>query len=152
MKEKKMRIRILLPILFMMICFNSNAQTIHPALMVWYVGDETVTLKQAQSDGVTATTSLKIEMSFIKDDFKSFTGDEITFEVKWYFFMSTRKTLMATNTISINRFQADKDGILKMTGEKKNTRKGWWEVQIKCKNNDELIKYAGKTEYQILLK
>ena len=76
----------------------------------------------------------------------------VTFEVKWYYYMSTRRTFMGTNSVDVDPNKADKDGLVKMVCSKTNPRPGWWEVQIRNKTTDQPVVFAKKSTFSILLK
>ena len=128
------------------------AQTeVTPAQVIFNCGDKKVTLKEAKTEGVQLPQSLEIEVVFSDSETAKLNSENVTFEFRWFYYMSTKKTLMATNTIAVDS-AADNDGLVRVVCEKKNARKGWWEVQVKCKTNDSPVVFAGTKEFSILLK
>ena len=75
-------------------------------------------------------------------------GETVNFEVKWYYYMSTRRSLMGSNSIAVSS-KDTQDGIVKFVCEKNNVCTGWWEVTIKNKKTGEIIRYANQDSYQI---
>ncbi|MCQ2974681.1 MAG: hypothetical protein MJ211_07710 [Bacteroidales bacterium] len=145
--------KVTLFLLLLVASINTIAQTeIEPIQVIFNCDGSKVTLKTAKTEGVKQTNTINVEAIFSKSELSKLNSPTISFEFKWYYFMSTKKTLMGTNLVNVNISEANKDGLIKVLCEKKNTRQGWWEVQIRCKTNDSQILFAGTKEYQILLK
>ena len=166
LKDFKTMKKILFIFLCLFFCQDALfAQT--PAQVVWRNGGKNgdiVTLKDAQQ-GVEIKADAKknrsiyaetqntgcvaIECSFAKNDIEAIAEDKkINFEVKWYYYMSTRKSLMGSSSITLDESQ-DTDGIVKFVCVRSGICSGWWEVIIKNKNTGEIIKYANQDSYQI---
>ncbi len=157
--------RIFIILVLLVACGVSMAQTqVH---LAWDNDGEIITDAVAESDGtelvplVDANVSRSLRESykpvslvctFTADELKSFSNGVVAFEVKWYYYMSTRRTFMGTNTIDVDPGKADKDGLVKMVCSKSNPRPGWWEVQIRNKTTDQPVTFAKKTTFSILLK
>ena len=90
-------------------------------------------------------------MVFSEAELAKLNSPNVSFEFRWYYYMSTKKTLMATTTVAADMDSAV-DKLVWVRCEKKNVRQGWWEVQVKCKTNDSQIEFAGIKEFSILLK
>ena len=147
------------------VCGVSKAQTqIH---LAWDNNGEVITDAVAESEGtdlvavVDANVSRSLRESykpvslvctFAADELKTLSDGVVTFEVKWYYYMSTRRTFMGTSTIDVDPGKADKDGLVKMVCSKSNPRPGWWEVQVRNKTTDQPVAFAKKTSFSILLK
>ncbi len=152
-------------VVFMSLCGVCTAQTqIH---LAWSNGGEVITDAVAENEGtkllpvVDANVSRSLRESyqpvslvctFTSDELKAINKDSVTFEVKWYYYMSTRRTFMGLNTVVVDPSNADKDGYVKMVCSKANPRPGWWEVQIRNKTTDQMVMFAKKSTFSILLK
>jgi len=152
---------------FLFVIFSGTAFSQTPAQIIWRNGSkdgDVITLKDA-SEGIElksdtrkqvksiyvdsqAQGSVGIECSFVKNDIEAIGKGAVSFEVKWYYYMSTRKSLVGTNTVTLDT-QDSKDGIIKFVCMRDNVRSGWWEVKIKNKTTGEIIKYANQDSYQI---
>ena len=133
----------------LLLALVSKAQS--PAQVIWCDGNDKITLKTAKTEGLKLQDVLAIEASFSPQEIAKI-SQSVDFEIKWYYYMSTKKTLMGTSRVTVNANDTSSDGFIKLKSERKNTRQGWWEVQIRCKNSDAQISFAGEKEYQILLK
>jgi len=157
--------RICIILILLAVCGMSMAQTqIH---LAWDNDGKVITDAVAETDGtelvalVDASVARSLRESykpvslvctFSADELKKLSDGVVTFEVKWYFYMSTRRTFMGTNTIDVDPRKADKDGLVKMVCSKSNPRPGWWEVQIRNKTTDQPVTFAKKSTFSILLK
>ena len=157
--------RILIILMLLAVCGASSAQTqIH---LAWDNNGEIITDAVAESDGtelvalVDASVARSLRESykpvslvctFTADELKKLSDGVVSFEVKWYYYMSTRRTFMGTSTVDVDPGKADKDGFVKMVCSKANPRPGWWEVQIRNKTTDQPVSFAKKTSFSILLK
>lgn len=129
-----------------------KAQTeVTPAQVIFNCGGSKVTLKEAKTEGAKLDPNFDLEIVFSKTELEKLQAESVNFEFRWYYYMSTKKTLMSTATVTANISEAE-DNLVHIKSEKKNPRKGWWEVQIKCKTNDSQIEFAGTKEFSILLK
>ena len=158
--------RILIILILLAVCGVSSAQTqIH---LAWDNNGEVITDAVAESEGTDLVALVDANVSrSLRETYKpvslvcTFTADElktlakdgvVTFEVKWYYYMSTRRTFMGTSTVDVDPNKADKDGLVKMVCSKTNPRQGWWEVQIRNKTTDQPVTFAKKSTFSILLK
>ncbi|MBR6177233.1 MAG: hypothetical protein IKQ70_05030 [Bacteroidales bacterium] len=129
-----------------------QAQTeVTPAQVIFNCGGSKVTLKEAKTEGAKLDPNFDLEIVFSKTELEKLQAESVNFEFRWYYYMSTKKTLMSTATVTTDISAAD-DNLVHIKSEKKNPRKGWWEVQIKCKTNESQIEFAGTKEFSILLK
>lgn len=129
-----------------------RAQTeVTPVQVIFNCSGSKVTLKEAKTEGVKLDSNLEIEVVFSEAELAKLNSPNISFEFRWYYYMSTKKTLMATTTVAAEMDSAV-DKLVWVRCEKKNVRQGWWEVQVKCKTNDSQIEFAGTKEFSILLK
>jgi len=165
--------RILFLMVLLLISGFSLAQkpSPSPVQVIWKNGNDNVTISEAKDSGVVldlpetasasystpssqkAQSQISIECLFKAKDVADTYPDGADFEVKWYYYMSTRKMLMTTKTITLKPDDINKDGFASLICYcKQNPRAGWWEVQIKNKHSSELVTYADQDTYQILLK
>ena len=129
-----------------------QAQTeVTPAQVIFNCGGNKVTLKEAKTEGVKLSTDLDLEAVFSLPELLKLNTENVSFEFRWYYYMSTKKTLMGTTTVTANLSEAE-NNLVYVKCEKKNARQGWWEVQIKCKANDTQVEFAGTKEFSIQLK
>ncbi len=165
--------RILLLIVALWAAGHVSAQKPDPApvQVIWKNGNDNVTISEAKDEGVvlsqpvansTSYTApalgksagqISIECLFKAKDIADVYPDGAEYEVKWYYYMSTRKMLMSTKVVSLKPEDINPDGFASLVCYcKQNPRAGWWEVQIKNKQSSELVTYADQDTYQILLK
>lgn len=144
------RITILLIAFFATLYVQAQTE-LTPAQVIFNCDGNMVTLKEAKTDGTTLIPNLEIEVVFAQSELAKLNTQNINFEFRWFYYMSTKKTLMATYTVAAD-MDSVADKLIRVKSEKKNVRKGWWEVQIKCKTNDSPIEFAGTKEFTILLK
>ena len=130
--------------------------------VIWKNGDEVVTLKAAK-EGVTmksgdrsvysnsqASGNIGIECRFEPSSLISVNeGKAVEFEVKWYYYMSTKRSLMSTAVVAVDPNTTD--NYAKLLSTKSNARSGWWEVVIKNKITGQVVTYANQEVYQIKL-
>lgn len=129
-----------------------KAQTeVTPVQVIFNCSGSKVTLKEAKTEGVKLDSNIEIEVVFSEAELAKLNSPNVSFEFRWYYYMSTKKTLMATTTVAADMDSAV-DKLVWVRCEKKNVRQGWWEVQVKCKTNDSQIEFAGTKEFSILLK
>jgi hypothetical protein len=152
-------------LILLAVCGVSSAQTqVH---LAWENNGELITDAVAESEGTelvavvdaNVTRSLResykpvsLVCTFTASELKSLGKDVVSFEVKWYYYMSTRRTYMGTSTVDVDPNKADKDGLVKMVCSKSNPRPGWWEVQILNKTTEQQVLFAKKSTFSILLK
>ena len=152
-------------LILLVVCGVSSAQTqVH---LAWENNGELITDAVAESEGTdlvpvvdaNVTRSLResykpvsLVCTFTASELKSLGKDVVSFEVKWYYYMSTRRTYMGTSTVDVDPNKADKDGLVKMVCSKSNPRPGWWEVQILNKTTEQQVLFAKKSTFSILLK
>ncbi|MCQ2249933.1 MAG: hypothetical protein MJZ66_02365 [Bacteroidales bacterium] len=165
--------RILLLIVALQVSVLVSAQRPDPApvQVIWKNGNDNVTISEAKDDGVVLSpmstnaaalpgqasaktaSQISIECLFKAKDMADVYPDGADYEVKWYYYMSTRKMLMSTKVVSLKPEDINQDGFASLVCYcKQNPRAGWWEVQIKNKQSSELVTYADQDTYQILLK
>ena len=130
-----------------------NAQTISsltPTHVIWSADGKQVTLKNGNY-GIAQPDSLSLKVYFREEYIKKFDKEKVNFEFKWYYFFSTRKQLIESNTVKYNpnHFQSDNSYLVSST--KGNLTKGWWEVQVKSGTDNGLIEFGKIYKFQILI-
>lgn len=136
--------------------------------VAWDNGGELVTDAVAETEGTVLKTGapsrdlfsnsrgavkpISIVCTFKASDLKAINSEEVAFEVKWYYYMSTRRTSMGIYTVLVDPNKCDSEGLVKMVCTKNNPQTGWWEVQVRNKNTGELVEFGKKTSFSILLK
>ena len=129
-----------------------KAQTeVTPVQVIFNCSGNKVTLKEAKTEGIKLDPNLEIEVVFSESELAKLNSPNVNFEFRWYYYMSTKKTLMATTTVTADMSSVE-DKLIWVRCNKSNLRQGWWEVQVKCKTNDSQIEFAGTKEFSILLK
>ena len=131
-----------------------NAQSISslaPTHVIWAADGQQVTLKNG-SYGIAKHDSLSLKIYFRKEYIKKFDEEKLNFEVKWYYFFSTRKQIIESKVVkyNANHFQTDNSYLISST--KGNLTKGWWEVQIVSGTDNGLIEFGNIYKFQILIK
>ncbi len=144
---------LLLPILW---AINLEAQiyqfksicNIKPTLVKWEADGRSLSLKNAKQ-GIIMPQKLTIAVYI--DTIKLKNKKDFSLEFRWYYYLSTRRKLMDTRVIPLNK--AQKVGaayLFKCT--KTDLTKGWWEVEIYDTKKHSILKFAQITNFQIFLK
>jgi hypothetical protein len=136
--------------------------------VAWDNGGELITDAVAESEGADlkeaapsrdlfsnsrgSVKPVSIVCTFNASDLKAIDSKEVAFEVKWFYYMSTRRSTMGTYTVLVDPNKCDSEGLVKMVCTKNNPQAGWWEVQVRNKNTGELVEFGKKTSFSILLK
>jgi hypothetical protein len=134
------------------LAYSQKISQITPSNILWDTGNEKVTLKKAKAEGIQLSDSLTLEVFFKKDEMEKLSAKEVIFEVRWFYYMITKKQLMDSYTIPIVIRKTENFESYRLASSRKNLRKGWWEVQIICKSDEGLVEFAKVSAYQILLK
>lgn len=145
------------------------AQELVPAGIVWKTGESEVSIADAQKDGIhpeesvadgeNATTrggktqDFSIECVFPADSLKKVYPNGVDYEVRWYYYMSTRRMLMSSYTVKIDHKDANEEGFVVLVCKpKQNLKSGWWEVSLKNKVTNKILQYGGEEAYKVLIK
>lgn len=151
-----MKPRIFLIISFSLIfvfqTYSQNISKIKPVHIIWNAGTEKVTLKKASNFGIIQPDSLLLEVYFDKESINSLKSESLTFEFKWYYYLSTKKKLMETQTIVLDETKLQEDGSYMITTKRSNLSKGWWEVQATALLDNGLLELGNITQFQIFIK
>jgi len=149
------KISLLLAILISMFFISkTNAQGISklkPTQIIWSADGNKTTLKDA-TYGIEKPDSLSINILFREDYVRTFEQKDLNFEVRWYYYFSTRRKLIETQFVSFNEKNFKENGSYLISSSKGNISKGWWEVQIIAKKDNGLLQIGKLNKYQILIK
>jgi len=151
MKKITLLLAILISVSFLS---KLNAQVISkfkPTQIIWSADGNKTTLKDAIY-GIEKPDSLSLNILFREDYIRTFAEKDLTFEVRWYYYFSTRRKLIETQAISFNSNNFKKNGSYLVSSSKGNISKGWWEVQIIAKKDNGLLQIGKLNKYQILIK
>ncbi len=144
-----MKLKLTLLFLFVALSIFSFAQEL-PSKVVFENGSLTYTLKQSK-EGVKQLENNDIKIKFfIPRSRIEALGENPEIEVKWYYYMSTRKTLMTNKTIKLSSENLSGDFYV-ITSSNSSLTSGWWSVQAKIKNSSSDITFAGINEFSILI-
>jgi len=139
-------------LIFVYQAYSQNISKIKPVHIIWNSGNEKVTLKKASNFGIIQPDSLLLEVYFDKETINSLKSEPVTFEFKWYYYLSTKKKLMETQTIVLDETKLQEDGSYLITSKRKNLSKGWWEVQATALLDNGLLELGNITQFQIFIK
>ncbi len=151
MKKITLLLAILIGVSFLS---KINAQVISklkPTQIIWSADNKKTTLKEGVY-GIKQPDSLTINVFFRGDYIKAFDEKDLNFEVRWYYYFSTRRKLIETQTISYNQNNFKNNGSYLVSSTKGNISKGWWEVQIIAKKDNGILQIGKLKKYQILIK
>lgn len=163
-------LKSVLAILVLMVIANvASAQEIVPSIMVWKNGETEVSIAEAQEEGLKAediaidadapatrggsAQDFSIECSFPAADLQKLYPSGVDMEVKWYYYMSTRKMLMSSSIVRLDPKDANDEGFVVLVCKpKQNLKNGWWEVTLKNKVTNNVLKYGGDSSYKVIIK
>lgn len=155
-KTKQMKpIKFLLLIFCVIIFKNANSQNISklvPIQVIWNTGYDKITLKKASNFGIEQPDSLTLEVFFDVETIKKYSAEELKFEYKWYYYLSTKKRLMDTQQVTLNTSNISEEDSFLLSSTRKTLNKGWWEVQIIALTDNGLIELGDITQFQIFIK
>ncbi len=149
-----MKNSIIIALLFVNISF-SQAQGISglkPLTINWLNGVQVVQLKQAKTEGVLLTDSISLQVTFLNKDYARFNSDSNNFEVRWFYYMATKKQLMDSyfqKAVLINTLP---DANYMLQTARTNLRKGWWEVHVIFKGDNGLVQLDNISTFQVFIK
>ncbi len=145
---------LLILVLFLSVnsLFAQKISNLSPTLVVWEMANKKYSLKDAKY-GVQQTDSLSLNVYFHKSFFDRVkTADNITFEYRWYYYLSTRRSLMFVDKVKYNQGQTLDDNVISFSSSQKTLQPGWWEVQIITTYDNGYIQIGDTYKYQIFIK
>lgn len=146
--------KVIIFTLFILAATILNAQkisTLKPTFVVWQKGDENISLNQAKF-GTQVNDSITLSFYFNNYAFKARRNyDKIYLEFRWYYYLSTRKSLMYIDKVSYDEALKLKDAII-YSSTQKPLQPGWWEVQVISSSDLGFLKFGTSYKYQIFVK
>jgi len=143
---------ICLIIIFSTKTFSQSISSIKPVYIIWNTDIEKVTLKKASNFGIQQPDSLSIEIYFDKETIDTYKTTELKFEFRWYYYLSTKKKLMDSQIVTLDKTKIQEDGSLKLFSKRGNFAKGWWEVQVVSLNDNGFLELGEITQFQMFIK
>lgn len=131
-----------------------NAQkvsTLKPTFVVWQKSNKNISLNDAKF-GVNLDDSITLSFYFNNYAFKAKQNyDKIYLEFRWYYYLSTRKSLMYIDKVSYDEALKLKDAII-YSSTQKPLQPGWWEVQVISSSDLGFLQFGSSYKYQIFVK
>jgi len=132
----------------------ANAQKISnlkPTFVVWQKGRNNISLNDAKF-GVVIKDSISLSLFFNNHLFETIENYENTvLEFRWYYYLSTRKSLMYIDKVNYKEALKQKDAIV-YSSSYKSLRPGWWEVQVISSTDKGFLQFGSTMKYQIFVK
>ena len=130
---------------------SQNVSKLRPAMVVWQMNNEKIPLLEAKK-GIAVKDSIEIEIFFNKVVYdNTVTSKEVTFEFRWYYYLSTRRELMKIEKISSDKLDNSIKNAYILKSKMPTQTPGWWEVQIICSVDNGLLEWANNNKFQILI-
>lgn len=138
-------------LLFSYFLSAQKISSLNPTLIVWNLNDHKVSLTNAKY-GVFLEDSISLNVFFHKSFFDRIdNAKDINFEFRWYYFLSTRRSLMFVDKIEYDN--SHKNGnIVKISSSQKTLQPGWWEVQILTSYDNAFLEIGDISKFQIFVK
>ena len=133
--------------------FGLNAQyysKIKPILVVWQVNDSKVSLRRGLY-GIPKPEELNINLYFNAQEAKKYAQRGVVLQVRWYYYLSTRRKLVKVENLTFDKGHINNDGSYILTSTLKSVQPGWWEVQVVSSLDRRYIQFAGLDRFQILI-
>ncbi|MBN2663931.1 MAG: hypothetical protein JXR68_09810 [Bacteroidales bacterium] len=131
--------------------FSQKISSLNPTMVVWENNSEKITLSQARY-GVVMKDSLSLDVYFSKFVFDRIKAKSAGFEFRWYYFLSTRRSLMYVEKVDFDEIKELSDGNLLVHSTQQKLQPGWWEVQVFTTYDNGLLEIANTSKFQILIK
>ena len=133
------------------ISFSQKISSLSPTLIVWKSNNEKISLVQARY-GVFAKDSLSIDVYFPQQTFDRMSNAaNVKFEFRWYYYLSTRRSLMYVDKVGYNKSNSKKDVVV-LHSSQQRLQPGWWEVQVVTTYDNGFLEIAETSKFQILVK
>lgn len=130
---------------------SQNVSKLRPAMVVWQMNNEKIPLLEAKK-GIAVKDSIEIEIFFNKVLYdNTITTKEVTFEFRWYYYLSTRRELMKIEKISSEKLDKNIKNAYILKSKMPTQTPGWWEVQIICLADNGFLEWANNNKFQILI-
>jgi len=143
-------------ILLLILIFSANSifaqkiSSLSPTLIAWENNNQTVSINEAKY-GVFFKDSLSLDVMFHQTQFDRITNaNNIVFEFRWYYYLSTRRSLMFVDKVKAN---VQPNTAVHLSSTQQSLQSGWWEVQIYTSyDNGGFIQIGDVSKYQIFIK
>ncbi len=138
----------------LLIVMSLNAQKLSPlspVLVVWNTNDQNISLKNAKY-GVQVNDSLSLEIYFNKLLLENNSKySDLNLEFRWYYYLSTRKSLMFIDQVSYKKSKRIKDQVIYRTTQY-SLQPGWWEVVVVNLNDGGFLQFGNTYKFQVFIK
>jgi hypothetical protein len=138
--------------LFAINLFSQKISNLSPTLIVWKNNNERISLRTAHY-GVCPKDSISLYVYFSKYKLnKLYKSKNFSLEFRWYYYLSTRKTLMRIDKLDYKKAQKLKNNIVLFKSTQKVLQPGWWEVQILNTDDNGYLEIGNVYKFQIFIK
>ena len=132
--------------------FSQKISSLSPTMIVWQQNKNKVSLSQARY-GVAIQDSLSLDVYFSQSTFDRITNSEnVQFEFRWYYYLTTRRSLMYTEKIDFSNIQISNNGVVIIHSSQNKLQSGWWEVQVLTTYDNGYLEIANTSKFQVLIK
>lgn len=146
--------KILVIIFLLNTVINLNAQKLSPLtpiLVVWNTNNQNISLKNAKY-GVQVKDSLSLDIYFNKLLLENNSKySKLNLEFRWYYYLSTSKSLMYIDHMTFKNSKHIKDKIIYQTSEH-SLQPGWWEIVVVNLNDNGFLHFGNTYKFQIFIK
>ena len=139
-------------IFFSNLVFSQKISSLSPTMIVWQQNKNKVSLSQARY-GVAIQDSLSLDIYFSQNTFDRISNsDDVQFEFRWYYYLSTRRSLMYTEKIKYSDVKVLNNGVIIIHSSQNKLQAGWWEVQVLTTYDNGYLEIANTSKFQVLVK
>lgn len=129
--------------------FGQKISSLEPTMIIWKSNNNKVSLADGRY-GIMLEDSLSLDVYFSQQTYDRFKEKNVTFEFRWYYYLSTRKSLMYVD--KVNSFRHLGDGSMFVHSAQNKLQPGWWEVQILTSFDNGLLEIANTSKFQVMIK
>ncbi|MBN2663000.1 MAG: hypothetical protein JXR68_05070 [Bacteroidales bacterium] len=144
--------------IILIILFGANfihgqkISTLTPTLVVWKNNNQKISLNDAKY-GLVFNDSLTLNVTFYKSIFDRIgDADNIVFEFRWYYYLSTRRSLMFVDKVKYKDALFSGNNTAEITSCQKGLQQGWWEVQVYTTYDNGFLKIGDIAKFQVFIK
>lgn len=147
------KITLLIIILFASnFIFGQKISTLSPTLIVWKNNNQKVSLNDAKY-GLSFNDSLTLNVTFYKTFFDRINDAEnIVFEFRWYYYLSTRRSLMFVDKIKYKDAIFSGNNSVEINSSQTGLQQGWWEVQVYTSYDNGFLQIGDISKFQVFIK
>ncbi|MEA3451808.1 MAG: hypothetical protein U9Q83_07875 [Bacteroidota bacterium] len=132
--------------------FAQKISMLHPTLVVWKNDADKVSLKEAKY-GVVLKDNLSLDVYIHQMYFNRMDNpNEISLEFRWYYYLSTRRSLMYVDKVSYKDANKKVKNVTVFSSVQKDLQNGWWEVQIVNAKDAGFLRIGKVSKFQIFVK